>query len=225
MRKILLSTAAALAFATALPMAAQAAPMLQFGLSTGAAINGTQFAEAAIPTGTVQDYNGSFGVASGTVAISSNANPINPQFDMNITDLSMQSGQITLYLTETGLTNLGGTELTSTLTNNSDLTPQALGLMYSLYADASDAAFGLGTLIGSTPLAGSATSATFNGTYDATSPFSVTEVLTIDSGTSGIYASLDGATNVPEPGSLALLGTGTLMLGWLVRKRNRNASI
>jgi len=31
-------------------------------------------------------------VASGTVAISSNADPSNPQFDMNITDLSMQSG-------------------------------------------------------------------------------------------------------------------------------------
>jgi hypothetical protein len=225
MRKFLFSTAAALAFATALPMAAQATPALQFGLSTGAATGGVQFWESPIAIGAVQPYSGSFGTASGSVVISSKANPSNPQFDMNITDLSMQSGQITLYLTETGLTNFGGAELGSTLTDNPILTPQASNLMYSLYADASDGAFGLGTLIGSTSLAGSATSATLNGTFDATSPFSVTEVLTIDSGASGIYASLDGGTSVPEPGSLALLGTGMLMLGWLVRKRHRNASI
>ena len=91
-------------------------------------------------------------VASGTVAISSNADPSNPQFDMNITDLSMQSGQVTLYLTETGLTNFGGAELGSTLTNNPTLTPQASNLVYSLYADASNTAFGLGTPIGSTSL-------------------------------------------------------------------------
>lgn len=38
MRKLLLFAATALAFATALPMAAQASPTLQFGLSSGAAI-------------------------------------------------------------------------------------------------------------------------------------------------------------------------------------------
>jgi hypothetical protein len=222
MSNFLRSSAIALALATALPMAAQASPMLQFGLASGATTNTVQFAEAAIPTGTVQAYSGNFGVASGSVVISSNGNPFNPQFDMNITDISSQSGQVTLFLTETGLTNLGGAALSSTLTNNPDLTPQATGLTYSLYADASNTAFGLATKLGSTPLAGSATSSTFTSMFDSATPFSVTEILTIDSGVHGIYASLDGATNVPEPGSFALLGTGMLMLGWLVRKRSRS---
>ncbi len=223
MRKILFSGIAAIAFATALPMAAQADPLVQFGLSSGATTQSVQYAENAVATGTVQSYSGNFGVANGSVVISSNGNPTNPQFDMNVTDISSQAGQVTLFLTETGLTNLNGVELSSRLTNNPALTPQATGLTYSLYADASDQAFGLSALLGSTPLAGSATSAAFTSMFNSATPFSVTEVLTIDSGVSGIYASLDGATNVPEPGSLALLGTGLLMLGGLIRKRYRNA--
>ena len=60
-----------------------------------------------------------------------------------------------------------------------------------------------------------------SGSGPATDPFSLSNAITISHATVGATSSFNGElSGVPEPGSLFLLGSGLIGLGWLKRKRN-----
>jgi hypothetical protein len=90
---------------------------------------------------------------------------------------------------------------------------------YAAYLDNSNAEFGTGTLLGSgvaTPLAFSDS----QGTAVSTSgPFSLTAITTITHGGHADITSFDMMVQVPEPGTVSLLGGGLLALGLLSRRR------
>lgn len=101
-------------------------------------------------------------------------------------------------------------------------------LTYSAYVDTSNTLFGTGTQIGST-LSFSNPPASFGGSTSggfvgANSPFALTEVVIL-SGTANGTSSFDGNidSTVPEPATMALLGTVLLVSGNAMRRKFRKA--
>ena len=134
--------------------------------------------------------------------------PSNPILDLTSLDITSAAGGIlTAKVTETGFSSTHAGEIfISSITGvfvNSSAT-------MSTYLDATNAPFGMGTLL---------SSGLVNNQSDAvvvpvvSGPYSLTEVLTITAGPNSLSSIDAGIVDTPEPGSLSLLGAALLLLG------------
>jgi hypothetical protein len=158
-------------------------------------------------------FSGSYGTFS--VNIIGGTSTTIPSIDLSSSNVTSTSapGTLTITLSETGLLSPAG--LTSWLTEFSgNFNDPGSTMQLQSALDLTDTMFGTGTSLST--LLGSASPFATWGTAPAnisSTPYAMTEVLTINSAGSGTF-SLDGSLRpVPEPGSLTLFGTALLGLG------------
>jgi len=168
---------------------------------------------------TTASFSGSFGTFSlvnvngtGTFSLSL------PTFGSNTLQVAGSGGTLNVFVTDQGITSPTGlTDFLSAFTAN--LLPLGWTVTESTYIDTSNGLFG-GTLLNSSPTfttTGSATgtnSASTSGTYSATELFVITA-----NATPGQTNDTIQLTAVPEPGTLALFGSGLFSLAGLMRRK------
>jgi hypothetical protein len=124
---------------------------------------------------------------------------------------STGTGTLTLLITETNLTAASSATLFgafSGLINNATVSR-------AFYLDTTNSGL-LTTLVGST----TGTDGTFSLTSAFSGPFSLTEEIIVTATAAGAKLSSDDSVSVPEPMSLALLGSGVFGLGMIRRRQN-----
>jgi hypothetical protein len=124
---------------------------------------------------------------------------------------------LTILLTDTDFDPISAATMLSAIGGTTDGS-----VSYKAYADASNTAFGMGTLLASfdtsTP---GAFSASYGTPLSLANPFALTLMVTINHDGSRMQqmTSLDAYIKVPEPSSLLLVGAGLLVAGFVVRRR------
>ena len=212
--KTLITTAALL---STLLIAAPAAHSAVLLMVDGTAVTDNGAGDLNASTGVIT-YSG--GAANFNVAVNTGISTSSPLIDLsNVLATSTGSGSIIIKLTSTGLTSpVGGQNWLSQFTGS--YSGGSASITAQTYIDTSNVAFGTGTLLGSfiasnTPFALS--SVNLGG---GTTPFSLTEVVTVTANGAGRNFSLDTQLSlVPEPVSMALLGVSLIGLGVLRLRR------
>jgi hypothetical protein len=202
--------------------AAHAVPTLSFSVDGGAALSCADGAGCDTNTAAgVVTVNQSFGDFSINVTTGL-SKPVltggDPLMDLNTVNLQMSGGAHTLAIafsdTDFGIYN--GRVL---MQYGGSLSGVGASFEQSAYYDAGNALFGQGTLIGTAGSGAGAYSGTIDGGWSPSGPYSVTEILTLKSAGGMTMFSGDFEVNVPEPGTLALVGLALLGLAVAYRRR------
>jgi hypothetical protein len=143
----------------------------------------------------------------------------NPLMDLNTVNVQMfgAAHTLTIAFSDTGFDIYGGR---LSLEYGGSLSGTGASFQQSAYYDAGNVLFGQGTLIGSAGSGSGAYSGSADGGWSPSGPYSVTEILELKSSGSGLTVfSGDFEVNVPEPGTLALVGLALLGLAAAYRRR------
>lgn len=215
--------AATAALLLGLQSPAHAVPTLSFSVDGGAAITCADGAacdtNAAAGVVTFSQSLGDFTV-NVTTGLSK---PIltgggAPLMDLNTVNVQIWGGPHTLQIafSDTGFDIYGGRITTD---YGGTLSGTGASMEYSAYYDAGNTLFGQGTLIGSGSSGTGAFSGSADGGWSPNAPYSVAEILTLTTGGGMSVFSGDFSVNVPEPGTLALVGLALLGFAAVYRRR------
>lgn len=215
-RARLLLGAALLVSPLVLASAARATPMLSLTLSesgyhTQSYSSATGMLSFSAPYGSFATISG---FATGVPMIGS-ANQ--PQIDLSSLNITGSTGTLTMTLTETGLAignpttvsgNIGGTNAGSITEQQSILASANGGTSYTQIAS-------------SGVLSGASFASDISGGFTFSGNDALREVITVAASGGNANSSFDAHESVPEPGALALLGTGLALFGTLRPRRKR----
>ena len=165
----------------------------------------------------VVTYNGGFGsfIVNVTTGISKPVlNAPGTILDLNSVNVSGGTGTLTIGLTDTDFLRGGAGSLNFEIGGTTDGTVSA-----SAYMDATNAAFGMGTTLGSMSTTGTGAFSYSSGvTTVGSDPYSLSIFTTVTHQNAGDISSFD-ASVVPEPSMLALMSLGLVGLGFAGRRK------
>ena len=143
-------------------------------------------------------------------------NGIRPRMDLNSINVSGGSGTITIQLTDNNWSLGVNTTSVSSIGGVSDG-----AVSYTVFTGAGNGAFENTTIITSQGVFGGAFSGTQSGTMAADGSFSITQQVIITHASLELVSSFNAGVEVPEPGTLAILGIGLVGLGFVRRRRQK----